>query len=161
MSRRNYVQLCDTIDAFVVAAAPMPVPEGGEVAREGSTCEPFNVPFAAAENGCGGGQCVVGRLPGETIVSATFAPVSSADELQSSLVGLSDDDVVATLFASYFDWYMGHPGGISSDFLLSLQLSASQRQGLLEAMDDLHAVLNPDVAAGGSGAKPPRRPKVT
>lgn len=86
---------------------------------------------------------------------------STADRLADQLQGLSDEDCVALLFARYYDWVMGHPGGISSDLLLGLPLSDERHRRLLQAMDDLHTVLNPAVCAGGLGAKPPRRPKVT
>jgi hypothetical protein len=90
-------------------------------------------------------------------INAVSAAPTNADDLQASLAGLTDDEVIDELFAYYHDWFMGHPGGLSSDIILSLNLTASQRRGLLKAMEDLTIVCNPAVARGGGSFKRPPR----
>ena len=52
----------------------------------------------------------------------------------------SDLDVVAPLIMKYLKWIKGEPDGVSSDELLKIPLTLTQRKILLARMDDINVL---------------------
>ena len=51
-----------------------------------------------------------------------------------------DLDIVAPLVMKYLKWMQGKPGGVSSDELLKISLTSTQRRMLLNGMDNINVL---------------------